>query len=186
MRVIVCRTAMVLLGVAVVWAPILNASMVLRMDLPNLVSRADKIFRGTVVSISEGKVATGGIELPTVTYRLKVAEEFKGSYLVKGDERFVEITMLAPVKRAPMGNIRAFSKLPDLPELRQGEEYLLISSAPSSGGLSTTIGIGQGAFKIFVVDKTELAVNELNNEGLYDGPVAYAQLARDIRALVGR
>jgi hypothetical protein len=160
--------------------------MILKMDLGNLVGRAERVFRGEVVAVTEGTVSFGGTMLPTVTYRLKVIEAFKGDYLVKEGQSYTEITMLAPVKRAASGNIRAFSKIPPLPELHVGQEYLLVSTAPSSLGLSTTVGIGQGAFKIFLLDKTEMAANELNNLGLYDGPVAYARLAADIRALLGR
>jgi hypothetical protein len=177
---------MLLFGLAVVGAPSLYASMVRKMDLAGLCQRADKIFRGTVVGVTPGTVSVGGGRLPTVTYRLRVTEAFKGSYLTKDDASYAEITMIAPVKRAPMGDVRAFSKLPDLPELHDDQEYLLISTVPSAAGLSTTVGVGQGAFKIFVLDKTEMAVNELNNLGLYDGPVAYSRLAQDIRALVGQ
>lgn len=180
------RTALVLLALMVLAVPSAYATMVLKMDLANLVDRADKVFRGTVVDVTEGTVQLGGGELPTVTYRVKVDEAFKGEYLAKGDESYAEITMIAPIKRAPDGDIVAFSKLPALPQLQKGQDYLLMANAPNHLGLSTTIGLGQGAFKVFFVEKTEMAANELNNLGLYDGPVAYADLADDIRAQLGQ
>jgi hypothetical protein len=75
------------------------------------------------------------------------------------------------------------SALPELPELGVGEDYVLFTTKPSAVGLSTTVGLGQGAFKLFVSeDGEELAANELNNAGLFNGPVTYTQLASAIRA----
>jgi hypothetical protein len=73
-------------------------------------------------------------------------------------------------------------------------EYVLFTTRPSSVGLSTTVGLGQGAFRIVDTGKNEEAVNAFNNVGLRrglarsavpslpeSGPISYPQLAAAIR-----
>ena len=47
-----------------------------------------------------------------------------------------------------------------------GREYLLFTTRPSQVGLSTTIGLGQGAFLIDDAGKEELTANAFGNMGL--------------------
>ena len=69
-----------------------HATVMLQLDLQELTGRADKIFRGTVISVKESMIEAGGGELPSVTYRIAVDEMFKGEpTVVKGDEAVVEI-----------------------------------------------------------------------------------------------
>jgi hypothetical protein len=177
--------ALLLLAAA---APV-AATTVLKMDLDDLADRADLIFRATVLAVEPGTVAVGGGELPTVTYRLRVDEAFKGEFDAAGkDAPVVEVTVVGSLKDSPyqQGDSARFSALPRAPRLERGGEYLLFTTAPSAIGLSTTVGLGQGAFKIFLsADRQEMAVNELGNLGLFDGPVTYTDLAHAIRAEVG-
>src|SRR5690606_18071980 len=133
-------------------------------------------------------VAVGGGELPTITYELLVQEQFKGQFPAAGDKTVVTVTMLGSLKESDVvvDGKRRFSALPDLPELRLGGEYVLFTTQPSRVGLSTTVGLGQGAFKIFLSeDGDELAANELDNAGLFNGPVTYTTLAHAIRGVLG-
>lgn len=179
---------LVLLLAAMTLAPA-GASMVLKMDLADLSERADRIFRGTVLSVEPGAVMAGGAELPTVTYRLRVDEAFKGDY--SDTKGVAEITMLGTIKQQESsGSTLRFSRLPELPVLIRGGEYVVFTTAASPIGLSTTVGLGQGSFKIyFSADRQEMAVNEIDNVGLSEtinGPVPYATLADAIRQQVGQ
>ena len=81
-----------------------------------------------------------------------------------------------------------------------------MTTHPSRVGLSTTVGLGQGAFLITGKGEEEQAVNEFQNANLggsedlaagpdphsfaaaragVRGPIAYSELASQIRALVG-
>ena len=188
MRIISLTLALAMLLVALAAAPA-GANMVLKMDLGDLAQRADTIFRGTVLSVEPGAVMAGGAELPTVTYRLRVDEAFKGDYAdTKG---VAEITMLGTIKQQePSGSAVRFSRLPELPVLVRGGEYVVFTTAPSPIGLSTTVGLGQGSFKIyFTADRQEMAVNEIDNIGLSEtinGPVPYTTLAAAIEQEVGQ
>ncbi len=168
-------------------APNLGATLVEQMDLDTLCERADKIFSGKVLSATPGTVKVGGGELPTVTYRIEVAESFKGAYSTIDGRTVTEIRMLGSIKnRATEGNIQFHSVLPDLPRLEIGGEYLLLTSAPSAIGLSAPIGLGQGCFTLSHQGDSVLATNAVGNVGLFDGAVSYPQLATQIRSALSK
>jgi hypothetical protein len=149
--------------------PAAQAAMVQRFDLEELSELADRIFRGTVVDMSKGTVAAGGGELPTITYVLEVHEPLKGAFPASAGDG------------APRVSITSL----DLPIV----DLPLLTTAPSSVGLSTMVGLGQGTFRVYGEPGAELAVNALDNAGLATGlrgPAPYAALAERIRALVSR
>jgi hypothetical protein len=176
-----------------------GAGMILKMNLAQLTDRADAIFRGEVLSAEPGKVSIGGGTLPTITYRLRVDEAFKGEFEAKENAApEVQITMLGTVKAAVRSDsqMRLSSALPEVPKLSVGENYVLFTTAPGKSGLRSPVGLGQGSFRIYLgANKTEFAVNELNNLGLFDGgvsaraedgPVTYTRLAVAILAELGK
>lgn len=169
-----------------------HATIMLKMDLTDLTDRAGTIFRGTVLSVEQGSVEAGGGQLPAITYRFRVDELYKGkATVVKGNDAIIEIRMVGNVKPAKAdenGRIK-LSAWNEVPKFSEGAEYLVFASQASSVGLSAPIGLGQGAFKVFATDGTDMAVNEFNNAGLGlngDGPVAYTVLDSKIRALLGQ
>jgi hypothetical protein len=186
----------------------IHASTVMQLNLGELVQRAEHIYRGTVISVTAGSVAIGGGQLPTTTYRLRVDESFRGEFaLVKG-LRLAEIRTLGKLSPVTRGNLRSAVVLPRMPALEVGQTYLVMTTRPSTIGLSTTVGLGQGCFRISQIGKEEQAVNEVNNNGLFRdmdapgaapralarsaaattavGPLSYADLAGRIRGLVAR
>jgi hypothetical protein len=168
-----------------------GATMLLQMDLGELVQRSDRIFRGTVIDVEQSSVAAGGGELPMVVYRLRVEEMLKGEAdVVKGDEAYVEIRMVGSIKdERPVNGLQRFSNFRDVPRLTMGSDYLLLTTPPSELGLSTTVGLGQGTFSVVRRDKTDYAVNQYDNLGLGidgDGAVPYADLVAEIKGLMGR
>ena len=158
-----------------------EATSVLRLNLEQMVDRAGSIFRGTVLDVRSGSIEVGGGQLPTTTYTLRVEERFKGTF--EKEAATVEIKNVS----TRVGDHEKFSVLPEVPRLSVGADYLLITTAPSPLGLSTTVGLGQGAFSLFTSNREVLAVNAVGNANLgLDGPVAYTDLAGQIRALLGR
>lgn len=185
------RTAFVLLACVLMLTPQLVATIMLQMNLEDLSQRADKIFRGTVVDIIPGSVTAGGGEIPTTTYLLRVEEILKGNAdIVKEDVQIIQIQMVGSLKEtSPQGNFQHFSAFRDIPRLKMNHDYLLFTTPSSSIGLSTTVGLGQGAFNIFTRNKEDFAVNEFNNVNLgleAAGPVEYSKLAAKIRSLIGQ
>jgi hypothetical protein len=169
-----------------------EASNVIHMTLRDLVTRGDRIVRGTVLAADERMVSAGGGNIPVVTYRIRVDEALKGS-VAAGD--VIEVRLLGSMKQASSGSLRRATLLRDLPRFAVGRDYLLVLTRPSRIGLSTTVGLGQGLFELRGRRGQEQAVNEANNLGLFSGlrtapaspgPVAYESLVEQIRTLVGR
>ncbi len=182
---------LVVFGAALLIGTQLSATTVLQMDLGELTQRADRIFRGTVIDIIPGTADAAGGTVPMTTYRLQVEESFKGDVdQVKGDQAMIEIRMVGSVKGSAVeGDYVRFDLFKDVPRLRMGSDYLLFTSRPGPSGLSTTIGLGQGAFSVFTIEKQDFVVNQFNNGGLgldQTGPIAYSDIAAKILTLLGQ
>lgn len=185
-------------GLALATASTVHATTVAPMNLSDLAGRAGRIFRGTVVAVEPGSVTAGGGEIPTVTYRLRVTEPLKGAFGEGGTRGLTELQMVGRVKTGPgRSGLRQVSLLGDVPALEVGREYLLFTTRPSAVGLSTTVGLGQGAFRIVGEGDRATATNAFGNAGLLGRmapgarasvatPLRYADLADRIRELVGR
>jgi hypothetical protein len=182
------HTPLALLAIlALLAAPSLEAAMVAKMGLPQLAHNAAHIFRATVMDVEQSSVALGGGELPVVVYTLRVDETFKGDFGSGKDAMVREVRMLGSIKdqAVTVGDYQRVSALPDMPSLQRGHDYVLFTSAPSAIGLSTTVGLGQGSFRIYEQDHLEMAANELGNAGIFGGPVTYDDLAAAIQAEIG-
>ena len=190
MRLPLSRAVSVLALCALVPLTQVGATMLMHFDLAALTDRADRIFRGTVVDVEQSSIEAGGGELPMVVYRLKVEESLKGDAdVVKGDEAYIEIRMVGSIKdEAPRNGAVRFDMFRDVPRLKMGSDYLLFTTPPSAIGLSTTVGLGQGAFSVYSQDKQDWAVNQFGNDGLgvgSGGGVSYASLVAEIKARMG-
>jgi hypothetical protein len=185
---------MVLLGAAGMLTQETFASMLVRhMSLQQMCDAAGRIFRGTVLGATEGSVAAGGGQLRTIVYRLRVDENFKGNVETIKGQRIATLQMLAGRKRQDVGPIRYLAALDALPAFQEGHDYLVLATAPSRVGLSTTVGLRQGVFKVEGKAGRETAVNGNENAGLAataapapPGPIAYSVLRDSIRRFVGR
>ena len=189
------RTTLLLLA-ALGLASSARATTLTQMSLRDLARNAGRIFRGTVVAIDTGTVEAGGGALPIVTYRLSVDEAFKGDFppVKSGGPAVVEIRMVGTKDAAASGATRRLPVLRDVPRLVKGQDYVLFTTEPSRIGLSTTVGLGQGAFVLVGGGKEQVAVNAFNNTGLArglragllprGGPVPYGQLAQAIRSVL--
>lgn len=169
-----------------------SATMLRHMTLRDLAANADRVFRARVVGIDSTTIQAGGSELPVTVYRLKVIEPFKGTFSRPKGEPVIELRMLSSRKTgtSAAGQTR-LSIFSDLPELSMGGEYVLFTTRPSAIGLSTTVGLGQGAFAVQVGTKDELTSNKFSNAGLAwgtslpaSGAVPYARFAQAVRQAV--
>ncbi|MDJ0654366.1 MAG: hypothetical protein QNJ40_09445 [Xanthomonadales bacterium] len=178
--------------------PALWATTVMEMNLATLAERSDKVFRGTVLSVSETSVQAGGGTIPAIIYTLRVDDALKGSFDEVKGETLVEIKMVGTLKQyhAGKGPIAGF------PLLKTGADYLLMVAHPGPVGLTSPMGLGQGTFNIFTDPSTrqEMALNGFNNVALFkglakstrdlaksaptEGPVPYSMLADMIRATI--
>lgn len=174
-----------------------DAAMVQKMNLENLCDAAGTIARVQVENVTPGNLAVPGGEIPARVYTLRVVEGFKG--VPATDSGTFEVIMLdatrIPQAKSASG-LEHVAVLPDLPILEPGEEVLLLSTQAGGSGLSTTVGLSQGLFRIEPTDSgVERVANGLDNVGLLDGmavakavdlnALSYDRLAGLIRNAVG-
>lgn len=174
----------------------LSATILKQMNLADLAGSANRIFSGTVVEIGKGSMQAGGGTIATVTYRVMVDNALRGDFTEKEGRKVIEITMVTDPGPRKVGDKVGFSALPQMPDIRMGQRYLFFTTAPSAVGLSTTVGLGQGCFRITGDPGEEITTNEFDNLGLFrgmsapgmpeHGPIAYAKLMQQIDALLGR
>jgi len=168
-----------------------DASLVKQFNLGEMTNNADKIFRGTVINIENGKLAVGGGELPTITYTIRVSDTLKGDTSSANEKagNVVQLKMLGSIK-VPSQNGMKFAGGFKTPTLKNGQEYLLFTTQPSSLGLSMTVGVDQGLFRFVYGNRV---INDVKNNGLFrnmdsdgmpqQGAVPYADMANRIRTL---
>jgi len=152
-----------------------------RLSLNEMVDRAGRIFRGTVVTAEPGVIELGGASFPTVNYLFRVDHAFKGDFPNKDGVAYAEVTMLG----SPKSGVRSgqYTKLNTIPAptlLKVGSDHVILLTPEGDSGLSAPVGLGQGNFEIFEQDKIEFAKNEFDNVGLFDGPVTYSRLSEEI------
>lgn len=172
-----------------------GATTVSQLNLEEMVARAHGVVRGTVLQARPGTIRAGGGELPVVTYRLRVEERFKGAVTQVKGARYVELRMLGDLQAAIRGPVPVRMLAPDLPRLEMGKSYLLLTTRPSASGMCSTVGLGQGLFRIRGGRGHEHAENAYGNAMLFrgmtgprlgKGPVPYGDLATRIHRLLDR
>jgi hypothetical protein len=189
MRVISVAFCAGLIAASLASTPCADATTVKHFDLGGMTASAARVFRGTVTDVRPGTISVGGGQLTTTLYRIRVTEVFKGEFATVKDITYADVEMLgSPKAETAPGSVRHFSIFRDMPRLERGREYLLFLTAESSIALSSPVGLAQGCFDIDTSVPSEPTANRLNNAGLAadvaKGPLAYADLAARVRAIV--
>ena len=142
-------------GVVTVVCPVFDLREV---NVVDLVANSELILRGTITNVTDG-IDSRGIPYTEVT--LHVADAIRGQ--VSSDYTFRQFGLLKP---RDMGN--GMTNLMVTPSgwatYAKGEETILFLNKKAAWtGLQTTVGLGQGKFKVFMAG----AVNQSNNAGLF-------------------
>lgn len=128
------------------------------VNVVDLVANSELILHGTVANVTDG-IDSRGIPYTEVTFH--VAEAIRGQ--VGGDYAFRQFGLLKP---RDMGNgmTNLMVTPAGWPTYTKGEEAILFLNKKAAWtGLQTTVGLGQGKFKVFMAG----AVNQSNNAGLF-------------------
>jgi hypothetical protein len=155
-----------------------HAALLQPLNLDDLARKADRIFSGTVVSVDKGRVAMGGGTLPTITYRISVDRALAGVPKAAGGRQVVEIRMLGDLDEVRREGVVRLLQAPHRPDIAAGQRYLFFVTAPGPTGLSTTVGLGQGLFRITGAAGDEGVVNQYDNVGLFRGMTVKSARAR--------
>lgn len=138
------------------------ATKVKSVNLEQMVQEADRIFIGTCVAVEDDTAP--GTEIPITTYTFSVSERIKG---VMGDT----LTVRQFGVREPriQGDQALVQRLPGMPVYRVGQEAVLFLHPDSSLGLTSPVGLFQGAFTIEERDGRKVLQNGNQNWGLFKG-----------------
>jgi hypothetical protein len=128
------------------------------INVVDLVAHSELILRGAVTNVTDG-IDSRGIPYTEVT--LHVSDAIRGQ--VSGDYTFRQFGLLKP---RDMGN--GMTNLMVTPAgwatYTKGEETILFLNKKAAWtGLQTTVGLGQGKFKVSMAGAT----NQSNNVGLF-------------------
>jgi hypothetical protein len=128
------------------------------VNVVDLVANSEMILRGSVTNVTDG-IDDRGIPFTEVT--LHVSDAIRGQ--VSGDYTFRQFGLLKPHK---MGNgmVNLMVTPAGWATYTKGEEAILFLNKKAAWtGLQTTVGLGQGKFKVSMAG----AVNQSNNAGLF-------------------
>lgn len=129
-----------------------------QLNLVDLVGQSQLILRGTIKSVTDG-IDERGIPYTEVT--LRVSEALRGD--VKGDYTFRQFGLLKP-RPTGHGTVNLMVTPAGWATYTKGEETILfLFKRAAWTGLQTTVGLGQGKFKVQMAGAT----NQLNNAGLF-------------------
>ncbi len=149
-----------LLGVILAFAPCDGLALQSQeMNLSEMVQEADRIVVGKVISAVESAIpGPGGGTIPIMEYTLLVSNTLKGAT----DARMVIRHVRLPGASFFLGNESATRM--GLPVYKVDEEVVLFLTGESSLGLSSPVGLVQGAFRV-QMDKSGQPVSIVNGVG---------------------
>jgi len=150
-----------------VWATSIDATTMLHHPLTELLAEAERIFVGVCVEVrDESLPQAGGGVIPYTEYTFEVREVVKGTL---GPRLTVRQYGVRQPRPTPDGKLAVVSRVPAMPVYSLGEETLLFLVGDSTLGLTSPVGLGQGAFRIATQRGRRNAVNGFNNVGLFRG-----------------
>jgi len=148
-----------------------------QLNLVDLVGQSQLILHGTVKSVTDG-IDSRGIPYTEVTIR--VAEALRGD--IKGEYTFRQFGLLKP-RAMGNGTVNLMVTPAGWATYTKGEETILfLYKRAAWTGLQTTVGLGQGKFKVQMAG----AMNQMRNAGLFQNVAIDSSLlgSREQRALL--
>ena len=142
-----------LLVLAHVLTPLAEASRVRQLNLQEMAQRAQRVFQGRCVGVRVEHDSVLGLDVTIAEF--EVARAAKGVA-----ERQATVRMLGG---------RQGASIPGRPEFALGDEVVLFLYGESRYGLTSPVGMGQGAFKV-ITDKQgrKVALNGSDNRTLFE------------------
>lgn len=137
----------------------------LTYNLEQMAGAADRIFVGRVTDAMEDYIHVAGGDLPVTVYTFEVEEVLKGSI---GNTLTIE---QVGHRSGPFGQ--------SMPRYEVGSMVMLLLHADSQYGLTSPVGLGQGAFLVKMDGSTKVSVrNSRGNQGLLQGSARIDALLR--------
>lgn len=147
-------------AIVVLAAASLYATKLIHFNAAGMANNAAKIFTGICISATEGTQAIGSGTMYYTEYTFQVIEAIKG--VPKGGTvTFRQLGQLSTKKQLILG----------MPSYVVDKKYMLFLGETTSIGLTSPIGLFQGAFLGLAAQQNggETFVNGYNNVGLFHG-----------------
>lgn len=154
-------------GMMLLAVSLLHATTIKRMNILDLVQRAEHIFAGRVVGVEEGKVAApDGSEILCTIYTLTIMDAIKGH-----SSPTIKIRFLGSQRMAVQGRYGRKLDIPGMPNYKLDDEVLIFLNKQSPIELTVPVGLSQGSFNIYSDPRTgkKMVVNGIDNAGLFNG-----------------
>jgi hypothetical protein len=160
-----------------------RATQILPANLEQIVSESDRIFVGTCTAVRDGTIPETSI--PFTEYTFSVDKPIKGNF-----GKTVIVRHLGVRRPRVIGDRTLVFRVPGMPVYREGQELMLFLHPDSSLGLSSPVGLSQGAFQIVEIDGERMVQNGFRNQGLFRGIDARSfaakwKLSPDEKRIVG-
>lgn len=136
-----------------------RALMVLKLNLQQLTSLADRVFVGECVAVNAGRDINGRY-VNYITYRVQKA--LKGAPANR-----VTFKQLMPPPDSGSGTVPTAFR--DMPRYEVGAVEVVFLSGESEIGLSAPIGLHQGLFRVTEEGGKKLVVGRVGNSWLFQG-----------------
>lgn len=158
------RTVFVGVAFLTTMAQLANATTLIHRNLKGLVTHSERIFVGKCVSVAEGELVFPNGKIFYTEYTFEVSESIKGN--VGERVMFRQYGLTTP--RQISENLALYNRVPSMPVYHQNEEYMLFLIRDSRFGLTSPVGLHQGAFTIRRDAYGQaVAVNGIHNRGLF-------------------
>ena len=141
-----------------------HSTTLLHRTLKALAENAERIFVGKCIAVREGELVFTEGKIYYTEYTFEVTHKIKGH--LRETLTFRQYGLAQP--RQVGENVMLFNRVPGLPVYEEQQEYLLFMNGDSELGLTSPVGLFQGAFRVAVdVYGRKVAMNGLENRGLF-------------------
>lgn len=130
-------------------------------NLQDLIDQSDRIFVGKCLTME----STTAEQAPLTRYTFQVIDPIKG--VQDGTITIRQLGLQTPVQLD--GGKQRIVHIPGMPRFEPGREFLLFMVKESPIGLSSPVGLGQGAFRVLTYGDKKSLVNENGNRNLGKG-----------------
>ena len=138
------------------------ATKLVHRNLQELSSISKRVFIGRCVYVIESYNPGGGFPAYT-EYTFEVSESIKGN--VGSVIIFRQYGLRGP--RQVSENIAYVGRIPGMPIYQEGQEYMIFLIGDSILGLTSPVGLFQGAFRVIEENGSKMVINGFNNVGLF-------------------
>lgn len=138
-----------------------QATRIQLVNLEQMARKANQIFVGVCLAVEDSILP--GTDIPVTSYTFSVTDRIKGEL-----NDALTIRQLGVREPRVQGDKALIFRVPGMPVYREGQEVVLFLISDSSLGLTSPVGLSQGAFTVQERDGRKVLQNGIQNAGLFN------------------